>query len=84
MFGDARIGAEVIIDCLGSGTGPRRPGSGPDRPHRSECLGQCKGGPDLEVGPGPDLDQTFIFIVQVVVSTVFISMVNILLNDISL
>ena len=35
-------------------------------------------GPDLGVGPGPDLDRTFIFIVQVVVSTVFISMVNIL------
>ena len=41
-------------------------------------------GPDLGVGPGPDLDQTFIFIVQVVVSTVFISMVNILFNDVSL
>ena len=41
-------------------------------------------GPDLGVRPGPDLDRTFIFIVLVVVSTVFISIVNILLDDISL
>ena len=34
------------LDCLGSGPGPCGPGSGLDRPHRSECPGQHKGGPD--------------------------------------
>ena len=34
------------IDCLESGPGPHGPGSGPDQPHRSKCLGQREGGLD--------------------------------------
>ena len=59
------------IDCPGSGPGPCGPGSGPDRPHRSKCLGQWRvdqpqfcevqvqvvSGPDLGVGLGPDPDR---------------------------
>ena len=33
------------LDCPESGPGPRGPGSGPDRPYRSECPGQREGGP---------------------------------------
>lgn len=70
------------IDCLRSGPGLHGPGSGLDRLHRSECLGQCEGGPDpilyvqvqvlsgsdLGVGPRSDLDLTCNL---VVLSTVF-------------
>ena len=63
------------VDCPKSGPGPRGPGSGPDRSHRSEGPGQWEvdrtsiltvqvrdvSGPDLGVGPGSDLDRTSIF-----------------------
>ena len=51
------------IDCPGSGPGPLRPGSGPDRPHRSKCLGQWRVDQpqfcevQVQVVSGPDLDQ---------------------------
>ena len=69
------------------GPGPHGPGSGPDRPHRSECSGQWEVGldpilkvqvqvvsePDLGVGPGLDPNRTSIY------SSMYYTFTNIIL-----